>query len=49
MNQNDDWNDKHDDDGAQKTDANIDTAIQSKHSSRTWAQYQGNIVLNAVA
>ena len=24
MNQNDDWNDKHDDDGAQKTDANVD-------------------------
>jgi len=23
MNQNDDWNDKHDDDGAQKTDANV--------------------------
>ena len=24
MNQNDDWNDKHDDDSAQKTDANVD-------------------------
>jgi len=24
MNQNDDWNDKHNDDGAQKTDANVD-------------------------
>jgi len=24
MNQNDDWNDKHDGDGAQKTDANVD-------------------------
>ena len=24
MNQNDDWNNKHDDDGAQKTDANVD-------------------------
>ena len=24
MNQNDDWNDKYDDDGAQKTDANVD-------------------------
>jgi len=24
MNQNDDWDDKHDNDGAQKTDANVD-------------------------
>jgi len=39
MNQNDDWNNKHDDDGAQKTDANVDSpallpSVSSKRACR---------------